>query len=123
MSKVLIVDDDQDMLMMLALHFEQAEAEVVTTAKPLEARELISAELNANSPFNLVVLDIRMPQMDGNELTRQLREAGHTGGIVAFTSSPSEEGEVESGAAGIDAYFSKQTLKPELVRALIDRFS
>ncbi len=117
--RVLIVDDDTDILMMLELYFQRAGAEVTTENFPGNALDTFVARKAAAQPFDMVILDIRMPMMNGNELSKSIRASGFTGAIVAFTSSASGEGRRNSKEAGITTYLSKQTLSDAVVSALL----
>ena len=120
--RVLIVDDDEDILMLIGIHFEKAGAEITKMNKPEEALGVVQAKMKIEESFDLIVVDIRMPSMDGNQLTRSIREAGYTGGIVAFTASATGQGKRESNEAGIDRYLDKTTLKQELVEAILAEY-
>lgn len=72
--------------------------------------------------FDLVILDIQLPGLDGNAVCRDLRAAGVSGPIVALTSSAMAE-QVERGmAAGFDAYLTKP-ISPAALRAAVRRFA
>ncbi|MCA1630415.1 MAG: response regulator [Acidobacteria bacterium] len=67
--RVLVVDDEADIRLMLSLFFCNAGHDVVT--KPSAAEALRAAQ---DERFDVVVSDIGMPSMDGYELARALRE-------------------------------------------------
>lgn len=67
-SRILIVEDDHDLLEMLSLFFQGQKYEVVTADTGAEALRLSQEE----TP-NLVMLDIRLPDIDGYEICRQMR--------------------------------------------------
>lgn len=68
--------------------------------------------------FDLVILDIQLPRMDGHEVCRKLRAAGINGPIVALTSSAMPD-EVSRGVAtGFDAYLTKP-ISPAALRAAV----
>ena len=120
--KILIVDDDADVLMLIAAHFKKAGAEVTTTGDPLSACEQIISELKEASTFDMIITDIFMPGMNGYEFVKKIRDAGYKGGIVAFTCNATMEGKREGIEAGIDTYLNKVTLKTDLAQALLDRY-
>lgn len=66
--KILIVDDDQDILSMLQLAFMSTDYEVTTINHPLQAYKMIE-----NEHFDMVISDIQMPQMDGLTLLRKIK--------------------------------------------------
>ncbi|MCC6617127.1 MAG: response regulator [Anaerolineae bacterium] len=66
--RILIVEDDGDLAELLEAHFSTEKYDVLTAAWGAEALEIAQAE-----PLNLVVLDIRLPDINGYEVCRQLR--------------------------------------------------
>ena len=72
-ERILIVDDEEDMLEGLRRIFSQhlSGVEVTTASRARQALRLVR-----QVPVDLVLLDIRMPEMDGFELLESLRERG-----------------------------------------------
>ncbi|MDH3392432.1 MAG: response regulator [Desulfobulbaceae bacterium] len=66
--RILIVDDDKDILSMLELAFLNTSYEVTTIDHPLQAYKMIE-----NEHFDMVISDIQMPQMDGLTLLRKIK--------------------------------------------------
>ncbi|HEU4851474.1 MAG TPA: ATPase, T2SS/T4P/T4SS family [Telluria sp.] len=67
--RILLVDDEPNVLSALRRVFRQENYEIVTSGDPRQALELLRSE-----PFNLIVSDFMMPGMDGGELLRQARQ-------------------------------------------------
>ncbi|MBW2091802.1 MAG: response regulator [Deltaproteobacteria bacterium] len=100
--KLLIVDDEQEIVNMLERIFSLEGYTVATTTRPLEALQLMRDE-----SFDLILTDIKMPDMDGFELLRELKKLNPLAGVVLTTecSSLSElMAYLSPGAAG---YFIK----------------
>ena len=74
--KILIVDDDPDMLLLLSTYFRDAGANVTGLEKPEAALEVFKSADSSGDPFSMVIVDIRMPIMNGNQLTMAIRETG-----------------------------------------------
>lgn len=72
--------------------------------------------------FDIVFLDIRMPGMKGPSVAREMRSKGYQGSIIAFTASVSGKGRQDSMAAGVDLYLSKDTISPDLLKALLQKY-
>ena len=119
---VLIVDDAEEVLLVEEALFSKAGAEVTCISDPIAALDLYKTQQKSTRPFDLIALDIRLPKMSGNALAKALRDAGYTGPLVAFTVNASMEGKREGEDAGFDVYFSKTTLKKDLIVALLDRY-
>ena len=101
---VLIADDDEDILTLVALRFRRSGLEVILARDGEEALELIKTR----AP-DAAVLDIAMPKLTGLEVVRQIREseATKTLPIVLLTARAAEK-DVELGLdAGADEYITK----------------
>ncbi len=78
---VLVVDDNATNRRILALQSAKWGLVVKDSADPLLAPAMLAAE-----PFDLAILDMHMPGMDGAELARAIRASGHTLPLVLFSS-------------------------------------
>lgn len=112
--KVLIVDDEPDIIELLKYNLEKEGYEVETARNGLEAIE----KCNTFLP-ELILMDIMMPKMDGVEACRQIRSnPQHTNTHILFLTARAEEySEVAAFEVGGDDYL----VKPVKPRALISR--
>lgn len=116
--KVLVVDDEARMRDLLALHLRRR-FEVVTAGSGAEALELLKSQA-----FDVVVLDILMPGLDGWEVCRRIR-AEHEVPVLMLTALGSVEDKLEAFGAGADDYLTKPFDPRELlarVEALARRY-
>ena len=113
-NKVLVVDDDSDILELLQYNLEKEGYDVKTANNGQKAIDIATIFLP-----NLILLDIMMPGMDGVETCRILREnPGLVETHILFLTARSEEySEVAAFDAGADDYITKP-IKP---RALLSR--
>lgn len=112
--KILLVDDEQDILDFLRYNLEKDGFHVLTTTRGKSAVELAKAE----KP-DIVVLDIMMPEMDGVEVCRQLRAipALKKTLIIFLTARSEDYSEIAAFEAGADDYI----VKPIRLRAFMTR--
>ena len=109
MSKILIVDDEEMMLMM-ARHILSSKYEVVTATTGAEAIEIFKEE----QP-DMVLSDLMMPEMDGYELHRILQEQSGTAVPMMFMSAnEGDESETKSFEVGAADYIHKP-FKPDVL--------
>jgi two-component system alkaline phosphatase synthesis response regulator PhoP len=120
-QKILLVDDEQDILDMIAYNLEKEGFEVATAHHGKEAMKLATE----NVP-DLVLLDVMMPEMDGMETCREMRDHPLLKGVlIAFLTARAEDySQIAGFDAGADDYISKP-IKPRVlvsrVKALLRR--
>lgn len=91
MARILLVDDDSDILNMLAMSLLTAGFEVATALGGEEALRQYQAEKIAIRPFDLVVLDLAMPYMNGFEVAQKIRDTGDDTTRIAFLTAHPQE--------------------------------
>jgi two-component system alkaline phosphatase synthesis response regulator PhoP len=104
MPKILVVDDEQDILELIRHTLNKEGFEVHVAANGLQAIE----QAKKIKP-ELILMDVMMPVMDGMEACRQLKESEETSGIaIVFLTARSEEfAELAGFEAGADDYIAK----------------
>ena len=102
--RILIVDDEADILEFIRYNLKKEGYEVYTASDGLEALK-VAAEVSPH----LVLLDVMMPNMDGMETCRQLRKMPQTeDAVIAFLTARSEDySQVAGFDAGADDYIAK----------------
>ncbi|MBN1266419.1 MAG: response regulator transcription factor [Anaerolineales bacterium] len=110
MPAVLIVDDDPKLLKMLQRTLAYENLTVYTATNGLEALPLVSA----NEP-DLVIVDWKMPKMDGIHFVQRLRSEGDQTMILMLTARDAVENRVEGLESGADDYLVKPFAPAELV--------
>ncbi len=114
-ERLLIVDDERDMLEGLrrVLSYELAEVEIETTPHALEALRRVR-----QTPVDLLLLDIRMPEMDGLELLEALKREDPWLTVVMMTGHGTIEMAVEAMKSGAYDFITKPFETEDLVRVL-----
>ncbi|HYL58977.1 MAG TPA: response regulator [Candidatus Acidoferrales bacterium] len=116
--RILLAEDSPDNSMLIAAYFKGLPYELEVAENGLIVIEKFKA-----APHDVVLMDVRMPKMDGLTATRALREWESEQGlaptpIIALTASALEEDVKRSLAAGCDAHVSKPVLKRVLLEAI-----
>jgi DNA-binding response OmpR family regulator len=120
-QKILIADDDVETLRLIGLMLQRQGFEIAAASNGAQALEMS----HSASP-DLIILDVMMPDMDGYQVTRQLRQDASTADIpiLMFTAKSQVEDKVTGYEAGVDEYITKPIHPAELVarvKALLSR--
>ena len=106
-ARVLVAEDNGDNQRIIALRLKMVGAEVTLAANGREAVEQVSLARSLGRPFDLILMDMQMPVLDGYEATRLLRSMGVRTPIVALTAHALPEDRQECLHFGCDEYVSK----------------
>lgn len=118
-ANILVVDDDQDIADLIGIHLEEEGYGVYKAYSGKQALELFAAE-----DIDLLILDLMMPAMDGNEVCRKIREIS-TVPIIMLSARDAEVDKVSSLYQGADDYVTKPFRQMELmarVKSQLRRF-
>ncbi len=110
MSRILIVDDEPDILLMLRLNLEAGGHEVLMAADGEKALERIDGE-----DLDLVVLDVMMPVLDGWGVLDALRDRRDVPPIIVVSASDAAANVERAHRFGVAAYVTKPFNLPSLV--------
>ena len=102
MSNLLIVDDEQSYRQLLTLVFEGSGHQIRTAVNGREALRMLDEE-----PADAIISDVKMPDMDGIELLRNVRESHPDTGVVLMTAFASVETAREAFKLGADDFIQK----------------
>ena len=108
-EKILVVDDEPSIREIVSLYLKRSGYEVATAADGQAAVDAL-----ARQSFDLVVLDLMLPAIDGLEITRRLRAASQTP-IIMLTARSEEIDRILGLEMGADDYVTKPFSPQELV--------
>lgn len=108
--RILLIEDSQDNRVLLR-HFLERAGGTVTEA--IDGIQGVSMALGDN--FDVVLMDIQMPGLDGYQATQKLRDSGYDKPIIALTAHAMVEERDRCLTAGCDAYLSKPVEPAQLI--------
>jgi CheY-like chemotaxis protein len=113
-GRILLAEDGVDNQRLLSLYLRSAGAEVEIACDGRQAVARARAALEQGHPFDLILMDMQMPGMDGYEAATLLRASGYSLPIVALTAHAMAEDRARCLAAGCDGYLSKPISRSRL---------
>ncbi|MCF8221973.1 MAG: response regulator [Bacteroidales bacterium] len=117
--KILIAEDDKVSEMLIDSYIKPLSKEILRTRTGVDAVEVC----RVNPDIDLVLMDVRMPEMDGYEATKQIREFNNEVIIIAQTAYGLTGDRQKAIDAGCNDYISKPIKKNELHSLIIKCFS
>ncbi|WP_238881536.1 response regulator transcription factor [Clostridium sp. YIM B02551] len=116
--KILVVDDEQNILDVVKAYLQKENFEVFTAIDGEEALNLFNSEI-----FHLIILDLMLPKITGEEVCNKIRATSNVP-IIMLTAKVDEDEKIEGISIGADDYITKPFSVRELVvrvRALLRR--
>ncbi|MCC6425424.1 MAG: response regulator [Phycisphaerales bacterium] len=115
-ARILLAEDTIDNQRLLCLNLKKLGCDVMVVANGQQAvAEAITARGDGR-PFDVILMDMQMPVMDGYAATRALREAQYRLPIIALTAHASPADRQRCLQAGCDSFLSKPVNRAELLR-------
>jgi signal transduction histidine kinase/ActR/RegA family two-component response regulator len=106
-GRILVAEDTADTRKLLHRLLDRAGLRVETATNGIEARDMALSSLRQGEAYDVVLMDMQMPEMDGYESTACLRAEGYGGIIVALTAHAMSGEREKCIAAGCDDYATK----------------
>ncbi|MBI4671078.1 MAG: response regulator [Chloroflexi bacterium] len=120
--RILVAEDSPTNQLIARSSLSKAGHTVTLAVNGAEAVKAFEASRAQSQPFDLVLMDISMPEMDGLDATRAIREREKTLGghllVIAMTAFATQEYREKCARAGMDGYVTKPVRIDELNRAL-----
>lgn len=121
MGRILVIEDEQKMSGLIQQSLIDQGHIVDAAFHPRKAQELVET-----TPYDLLLMDVMLPDLDGKELSRVIRGRGFSGHILMLTALSTTHDKIQGLDAGADDYLTKPFELDELlarVRALLRRRS
>lgn len=117
--RVLVADDNSTNIEVVSKMLKLEDVYDVTIAKDgQEAYDLVKANMDKNQGFDVIFMDIQMPNLDGLQSTKLIRKMGYKAPIVALTAFSEESNVRECMESGMDEFLSKPIRRPALKQVL-----
>lgn len=118
-TKTILLAEDSPVNALLArTALERAGHSVTVVDDGARAIAAAGAQSMHGRPFDVILLDLSMPVLDGFSGARQIRAAGYTGRIIAISGNTEPDLDARLDAAGFDAFVQKPIM-PETLQALV----
>ncbi|MDP4207716.1 MAG: response regulator [Bacteroidota bacterium] len=114
---ILIAEDEEMNFLFMEAIIESSQASILWASNGIEAVEL----MKQHPDTSLILMDIRMPEMDGIEATLKIREFNTTVPIIAQTAYSTEEDRNKCLEAGCNEYLTKP-ISHKVLLSTIERF-
>lgn len=114
-DKILVVEDEKSMREILQIFFENEGFNVVTASDGLEALSIVEEDI-----FDVIITDIRMPELDGMELLKKIKEISPSTMVIVVTAFGTKESAIEAMKNGAYDYINKPFNMDEL-RIIVKR--
>lgn len=117
--KVLVADDNSTNIEVVSRMLKLESVYDVTIAKDgQEAFDLVKGSMAKNESFDVIFMDVQMPNVDGLQSTRLIRGMGYKSPIVALTAFSEESNVKDCIDSGMDEFLSKPIRRPQLKQVL-----
>jgi signal transduction histidine kinase/ActR/RegA family two-component response regulator len=117
-GRVLLAEDAPDNQVLISTLVRRYGIEVVIAPDGRSALNLALESRAQERPFDLILMDMQMPEMDGYQATAELRRAGYDRPIVSLTAHTMSEDRDRCLHAGCDDYLTKPVSRDDLRRVL-----
>lgn len=106
-SRILLVEDGADNRILVEFHFNKIGIQIDTAHDGLMAKKKVNQMIQLGTPYDIILMDISMPKMDGIQCTTQLRNQGISTPIIMLTAHALQDQRDKCFAAGANAYHCK----------------
>lgn len=116
--RILLAEDSPDSQRLITFHLRRAGADVVTADDGNEVFSKASTSMsNDESEFDVILMDVEMPGIDGYEATKRLRDRGYNRPIIILSAHALSDSQNQGYRAGADDYLTKPINPARLIDA------
>ena len=114
-GRILLVEDGRDNRRLISYYLSKAGADVATAEDGRVGYEMAVQEMNSGRSFDLILMDMQMPELDGYGATSKLRTNGYSGPIIALTAHAMADDRARCIRSGCTDYISKPVDRAHLL--------
>ncbi|MBL9079784.1 MAG: response regulator [Planctomycetes bacterium] len=118
--RILLAEDGADNQRLFRFVLQKAGAEVVVVENGREAVDCALAAAGSAQPFDVILMDMQMPVLDGYSATAELRDVGYTGPIIGVTAHTMAADRQRCLDMGCDRYAAKPVDREALIRTILE---
>ena len=118
-KRVLIAEDSPDSMRLFIAFLDKAGADLTIVNNGADAVNAVARASLDNMPFDIVLMDVQMPVLDGHEATKQIRISDTTTPIIALTAHASPDDVERSKEAGCNAHLTKPIKRDKLIESCV----
>ena len=122
-GSILLVEDGRDNQQLIKTVLERVGFVVSVAENGREGVDQALAACERGQPFDVILMDMQMPVLDGYSATRELRTSGYALPIIALTAHVMKEDRSRCLVAGCDDYVSKPVDRRKLIDAILAQIS
>ncbi len=121
--RILLAEDDLANQVLAVAMLKKTGADITTITDGRLALHAALAAHKEGKPFDVILMDIQMPKMGGDEATRTLRAEGYTNSIIALTAHAIEGDRQKYMELGFDDYVTKPINRKNLIRTIYQHWN
>lgn len=118
-KRVLIAEDSPDSMRLFIAFLDKAGADLTIVNNGADAVNAVARANLDSMPFDIVLMDVQMPVLDGHEATRQIRINDTATPIIALTAHASPDDVERSKEAGCNAHLTKPIKREKLIESCV----